>query len=529
MTYPMYLVTADEMRAFDVTAIRDYGIPGVVLMENAGRTTFNILREYLGGDVQGLKVSVVAGAGNNGGDGYVIARYLVNHGALVQTFLLTAREKIKGDALINLQILEKMTQDIFVVDDPELLEDASAVWLESDVIVDAILGTGIHSEVRSPFRDAILEINRCPGLRLAVDLPSGLDADTGRILGVCVEADLTATYGFPKLGMSLHPGIDYCGQVQIVDISIPKPAIEMTPPKALLYNEPDLSDYLALRENSDAHKGIFGHVLVVGGSPGKTGAPAMAARAAARMGAGLVTVGVPASLNGILEVKLTEEMTEPLPETVLGYLGEASIDRLISLTEGKRCVVLGPGMSTRDGITKLVLDLLNAYSGWMVIDADGLNVLVGHLDELKHAKAKIVLTPHPGEMARLTFLSSQEVQKDRAGIARKTAVELGIWVILKGSRTITAAPDSTIWINSTGNPWMASGGQGDALSGILGGLLAQGIPAEQALPLGVYLHGLAADTIVERAGARPVLATDVIAELPVLLSALGNEGSEQNE
>jgi hydroxyethylthiazole kinase-like uncharacterized protein yjeF len=529
MTYPMYLVTADEMRAFDATAIKDYGIPGVVLMENAGRTTFNILREYLGGDLQGLKVSIVAGAGNNGGDGYVIARYLINHGALAQTFLLTPREKIKGDALINLQILEKMTQDIFVVDDMDLLEDASAVWLESDVIVDAILGTGIHSEVRSPFRDAILQINCCPGLRLAVDLPSGLHADTGQILGVCVEADLTATYGFPKIGMSLHPGIEYCGQVHIVDISIPKPAVERMAPKALLYNEADLSDYLALRENVDAHKGTFGHVLVVGGSPGKTGAPAMVARAAARIGAGLVTVGVPASLNGILEVKLTEEMTEPLPETVPGYLGEASIERLISLAEGKRCVVLGPGLSTHDGITRLVLDLLNAYPGWVVIDADGLNALVGRLDELKHVKAKIVLTPHPGEMGRLTALSPQEVQKDRVGIARKTALDLGAWVILKGSRTVTAAPDSTVWVNSTGNPWMASGGQGDTLSGILGGLLSQGISPEQALPLGVYLHGLAADTIVERTGARPVLATDVIREIPRLLSALGKESSETSE
>ena len=399
MTSPLYLVTADEMRAFDAAAIKDYGIPGIVLMENAGRTTFNILREYLGGDVEGLKVSVVAGPGNNGGDGYVIARYLINQGALVQTFLLSPREKIKGDALTNLEILEKMTDDIFVVDDSESLEEASAVWLDSDVIVDAILGTGIRSEVRSPFREAIVEINCCSGLRVAVDLPSGLDADTGRILGVGVQAELTATYGFPKLGMALHPGIDHCGQVQIVDISIPRAAIEKTPPKALLYNEPDLSDYLSLRQSSEAHKGVYGHILVVGGSPGKTGAPAMAARAAARMGAGLVTVGIPASLNRILEVKLTEEMTEPLPEAIPGYLGEPSVDRVLALTEGKRCVVIGPGLSTREGITELVLAVVKEYSGWVIIDADGLNVLAGHLDELKNAKAKIVLTPHPGEMS----------------------------------------------------------------------------------------------------------------------------------
>lgn len=530
MTNPMYLVTADEMRAFDTAAIKEYGIAGVVLMENAGRTTFNILREYLGGDVQGLKVSVVAGPGNNGGDGYVIARYLINHGALVHTFLLCPREKIKGDALANLQILEKMTGDIFVVDDAESLEEASSVWLDSEVIVDAILGTGIRSEVRAPFRDAILEINRCPGVRLAVDLPSGLDADTGRILGVCVEADLTVTYGFAKLGMALHPGIDYCGQVQIVDISIPQQVVERNPPKATLIHDPDLTEYISLRENAEAHKGVFGHLLVVGGSPGKTGAPAMAARAATRIGAGLVTVGVPASLNPILEAKLTEEMTEPLPEGIPGYLGEAAIDRIMSLAEGKRCIVLGPGLSTQDGAAAIVLGVLGSYSGWVVIDADGLNVLEGRLDALNSSAARVVITPHPGEMGRLTSLASREVQKNRLGLARNFARDYGVWVVLKGSRTIIASPDSTIWINGTGNPWMASGGQGDVLSGILGGLLVQGIPPEQALPLGVYLHGLAADAIVERTGGRPVPATDVIGELPALISALmENESVSSSE
>ncbi|MBM3298561.1 MAG: NAD(P)H-hydrate epimerase, partial [Deltaproteobacteria bacterium] len=310
MTYPMYLATAQEMRAFDATAISDYGIPGIVLMENAGRTTFNILRDHFGGDVQGLTVSIVAGPGNNGGDGYVIARYLINHGAVVQTFLLSPREKIKGDALTNLQVLEKMTHDILAVDDAEALEQATGVWLDSDVIVDAILGTGLSAEVRSPYREAILEINRCPGLRLAVDLPSGLEADSGTILGVCVEADITVTYGFPKLGMALYPGVEYCGQVHVVDISIPLPAIEKNPPKAVLCRDLHPTDYLSLRADPQAHKGTFGHLLVVGGSPGKTGAPAMAAMAASRIGAGLVTVCVPASLNPVLEAKLTEEMTE---------------------------------------------------------------------------------------------------------------------------------------------------------------------------------------------------------------------------
>lgn len=523
----MYLVTAQEMRAFDATAINDYGIPGVVLMENAGRTTFNILREHLGGEVGGVTVSVVAGPGNNGGDGYVIARYLINYGALVQTFLLSPREKIKGDALINLLVLEKMTQKIIEVTDEESLEEAARVWYSSDVIVDAILGTGLSSEVRSPYREAIKEINGARGMRLAVDLPSGLEADTGRVLGVSVQADVTATYGFGKLGMALYPGLEYCGHVEVVDISLPRSAIEDNPPKAVLCTEPQADEYLRLREDPQAHKGTFGHLLIVGGSPGKTGAPAMAAEAASRIGAGLVTVGIPASLNPILEIKLTEEMTEPLPESIPGYLGSPSVDRILSLAGGKKCVVIGPGLSTNEGISEIVTRIVKEFTGWIVIDADGLNALAPNMDALRSSEAKIVLTPHPGEMARLLGKSTKEVQQDRVRVARSTAAEYGVWVILKGARTLTASPDGTIYVNATGNQWMASGGQGDVLSGILGGLLVQGISPDEALPFGVYLHGWAADKIIENNGPRPVTATDVIDEIATLVALLhGHHGGD---
>jgi NAD(P)H-hydrate epimerase len=243
----------------------------------------------------------------------------------------------------------------------------------------------------------------------------------------------------------------------------------------------------------------------------------MAATAAARIGAGLVTVGVPASLNPIFEVKLTVEMTEPLPESVSGYLGRESAERILTLAEGKQCVVIGPGLSTHDGIPDLMKAVLHDYDGWILIDADGLNALVGNLETLKSARGNVVLTPHPGEMGRLVGKSSREVQEDRLGIARQVASDYGIWLVLKGAATLTVSPEGMATINPTGNPWMASGGQGDALSGMLGGLLAQGIRADEALPFGVYLHGLAADRIVERLGPAPVLATDLINELPALL------------
>ncbi len=514
----MYLATTQEMRDFDMVAIEDFGIPGIVLMENAGRSTFHILRKHLGEDVHNLRVAVVAGPGNNGGDGYVIARYLINHGADVQTFLLSPREKIKGDALTNLQVLEKMAAQIVEIADESSFTDAACSWQEADLIVDAILGTGLTSEVRSPFSDAILAINESPALRLAVDLPSGLDADTGRILGCAVKADFTATYGFMKVGMAVYPGLEYCGKVEVVDISIPFPAVRKRPPRAILYTIPHASSYFGLRSDPQAHKGVFGHLLIIGGSPGKTGAPAMAARAASRIGAGLVTVGIPASLNPILETKLTEEMTEPLPESLAGYLSKVSAQRVLELAEGKRCMVLGPGLSTADGISELVNSVLSEYTGSIVIDADGLNALSPDLSILSKTEARLVLTPHPGEMGRLVGKTSKEVQEDRVDLARDFASKHGVWLVLKGARTVTASPDGRIFINTTGNCWMASGGQGDVLSGILGGLLAQGIPPEEAVPFGVYLHGLAADNVLERGAPAPVLASDVIEEIPRALS-----------
>ena len=520
----MYLVTAQEMRNFDKLAIEDFGIPGIVLMENAGRTTFHILKKHLGEDIQDLRVAVVAGPGNNGGDGYVIARYLINHGADVQTFLLSPREKIKGDALTNLRVLEKMSAQIVEITDESSFAEAACSWQEADLIVDAILGTGLTSEVRSPFSDAILAINESPALRLAVDLPSGLDADTGRILGCAVKADFTATYGFMKVGMGVYPGLEYCGKIEVVDISIPLPAVRNRPPLAILYTTPHASAYFGLRSDPEAHKGVFGHLLIIGGSPGKTGAPSMAARAASRIGAGLVTVGIPASLNPILETKLTEEMTEPLPESITGYLSQVSAQRVLELAEGKRCMVLGPGLSTSDGIGELVNTALSEYSGWIVIDADGLNALSTDLSVLSKTKASLVLTPHPGEMGRLVGKTAKEVQENRIYLARDFASKHGVWLVLKGARTVTASPEGRIFINTTGNCWMASGGQGDALSGILGGLLAQGIPAEEAVPFGVYLHGLAADNILKRGAPAPVLASDVIEEIP---KALGGEREEE--
>jgi NAD(P)H-hydrate epimerase len=517
----MFLVTTEEMRNFDSITINEFGIPGVVLMENAGRSTFRMIEEIFHGKVENVKVVVICGAGNNGGDGYVIARYLINHGAQVSTFLLSPKDKIKGDALINLRVLEKITNEIYELDGISAINSAVEVWNEADLIVDALLGTGLNSEVRTPFKEAISEINRCSGVIVSVDIPSGVNGDTGKIMGKAIIADYTATYQFCKIGMSIYPGLENCGKIEVMDISIPFGAIVENPPKAFLYDSAEDSDYFNLRESPEAHKGVFGHMLVVGGSPGKTGAIAMAASSGARMGCGLVTVAAPASLNPILETKLTEEMTEPLPEDVQGYLGTTSLERILEIADEKSVMVFGPGLSVNEELSRMTRGILSSYTGPMIIDADGLNCLSDHIDLIRDAKAEIIITPHPGEMARLRGCRVKEVQENRIDMARSTATDLGVWVVLKGAATITASPDGQIWVNGSGNPWMASGGQGDVLGGILGALIAQGLEPEDGVPFGVYIHGLAADRIIESRGPGPVLATEILSALPALLGQLG--------
>ena len=513
-----YLVTAHEMRAFDNAAISDVGIPGVVLMENAGRSTFLEIKKRFGSKLRGLAVAVIAGPGNNGGDGYVISRYLMNHDANVRTYLLSPREKIKGDALINLNILTKMGGHTYELGTSEDLSRAFSEWRECGLIVDAILGTGLQSEVRSPFREAIAEINLCRGFKVSVDIPSGLDSDTGKIQGVSVRADLTLSYGFRKIGMALYPGRLVCGEVQVVDICIPESLVLKHPPNSRLVNSADLKKYFDLRLDVEAHKGKFGHVLVVGGSPGKTGAAVMAAKAASRIGAGLVTVAAPRALNQIFENKLTEEMTASVDSDEFGNWNGESPKQIAKLLEGKDCIVLGPGLSVSDSASRIVESVILEAPCPVVLDADALNCIAVNPKIMAESHGVLALTPHPGEMARLARCSNKDVQTARIETAKTFATKNRLWLILKGAATITASPEGKMFVNSSGNPWMASGGQGDALSGILGGLLAQNLSPDIALPMGVFIHGAVADSIVDGCAGRPVLATDLVEKLPTYLA-----------
>jgi len=510
----MKLVTASEMREMDRRAIQDLGIPSLVLMENAGRTTYQILRREFP-DLQG-EVAVLAGRGNNGGDGFVVARYLAQAGIPVAVFLLGQRDRVSGDARVNLDILPHLgivAEEVLTEDD---LKGAIHRLARAGLIVDALLGTGLNSPVTGLLAALIQGVNHLRTPVLAVDIPTGLSADTGEVLGVALKAEVTATYGWPKLGQVLPPGRDYVGRLWQVDISIPPDLARAAPLE--LAEARDLRALLAPRPFA-SHKGNFGHLLVLAGSEGKTGAAAMACEAALRAGAGLVTLGIPASLNDILEVKLTEAMTLPLPEAAVARaLGQTALRPIRQFLGDKSTLAVGPGLGTHPETRDLVCRLVRDLPQPMVIDADGVSHLAADSGCLKGAAGPRILTPHPGEMARLLGLTTAKVQARRLDLARETAARWGVILVLKGAQTVVAAPDGRACLNSTGNPALASGGTGDVLTGLIGGFLAQGLNPWDAARLGVYLHGLAADFFVSRYGPRGMIAGDLLTVLPQMLA-----------
>ncbi|MDX1778408.1 MAG: NAD(P)H-hydrate epimerase, partial [Thermodesulfobacteriota bacterium] len=428
----MKVVTAELMQQLDRRAIEEAGIPGIVLMENAGRgIASEMLQSYP--EILTGKVAIVAGRGNNGGDGFVIARYLFNRGVSVNLFLVAAREQVKGDAKVNLDIATKMKIPLTEITTPETWKEQSRGLEGYSLIVDALFGTGLKSEVTGLIREIIADLNCLNVPTVAVDLPSGLQANTGEVLGICVQAELTVTCGLPKWGLVTYPGATYTGRLKVVDIAIPSSFLEEEMISDAVITVDDLRTSFKERD-PNAHKGDYGHVLVIGGSSGKTGAAALSCQAAARTGAGLVTLGIPASLNDIMEEKLTEVMTEPLDEQEPGFLGSKSLTRIQKLMEGKAVVALGPGIGTREETFELVHALLKEISIPLVVDADGINALSSNPDLLKGMTAPLVLTPHPGEMARLVGSTSKEIQNDRITVARTFAQQYGCYLVLKGAR-----------------------------------------------------------------------------------------------
>ncbi len=515
----MKIVTAHTMQELDRRAIEEYGIPGRDLMEQAGKgCAEHILASY--GMRQSKRAVILAGKGNNGGDGYVIARYLLEKGWQVLVIVLAEQTDIHGDALTNLVLLPDEIVS-FCPGEGELSEKHSDELLKADVLVDALLGTGLRNELQGVYLEAVELINNAPGKVVAVDIPSGIHGTTGRILGKSVHANMTVTFGAAKLGHVLYPAADHIGRLVIVDIGIPPQLMEEA--AGYDYLTERMMARLVKRRDRQAHKGTFGHCLIVAGSTGKTGAAALAANSAVRSGAGLVTLAIPETLNPILELKTTEAMTLPLPDAGSGHLTTHALGVLERYLPGKSALAIGPGIDRRPAAVTVVQTLVETLSLPMVIDADGLNALAEDTNVLRRSNSKnIILTPHPGEMSRLLGSSIPDMAAIRISVAQEFARTFGVYVILKGARTIIAAPNGMAAINSSGNPGMASGGMGDVLTGIIVALLSQGYSAWNACRLGVYLHGLAGDLVAMEQGEIGMTASDLMERIPLALNRLVN-------
>ncbi len=513
------LVSAEEMRQLDAHTIHELGVDGDLLMESAGRA---VTEEVLGALAEeGIgregRVLVLCGSGNNGGDGLVVARQLHLLDIAVQVLVTRNPEELAGDAAANARRAEKLGIRLEVVKEGS---DTLAAIYSADVIVDAIFGTGLAREVQGTAAALIEQVNELADevCVVAVDLPSGLHADTGQRLGVAVQAARTVTIGSPKLGLALEPGRSLAGAVSVARIGIADEAAGCVP-RARLWTPAYAGSVLPARPRED-HKGRFGHVLIAAGSEGKTGAAALAAGAAGRSGAGLVTLACPSGLNDVLEVKCTESMTSPLPQTETRSLAYAAEAPLLALAEGKSCIALGPGIGQEAETVALVQAVVPQIAQPLVIDADGLNALVGQLELVRVRSAATVLTPHPGEAARLLDMESAAINADRVGAARTLAERSGAIVLLKGAGSVIASPDGEVIVNPTGGPALGSGGTGDVLTGVVAGFLAQDLPALEAAALAAWVHGQAGDRIAARQGDAGLQAEDLLGELPPTMMAL---------
>lgn len=513
------------MRELDRLTIQKYGVPSLTLMERAGEGVARAILERFG-RVAKRGVLVVAGKGNNGGDGLVVARLLKKKRIPCEVALLSQPGELSGDASEKLRAYLRTGGRLLEVTkkSPSLLSEKLG---RHGLLVDAILGTGLKENVEGFYAEVITMMNVSGLPVVAVDLPSGLDADTGQPLGAAIEAEMTVTFGFPKIGQVIYPGLCSVGELLVADIGIDPRAVEAVQPRTELLEGQEMGWLVPSRE-PDTHKGSYGHLLVMAGSRGKTGAAVLACRAAARVGSGLVTLAAPRSLNGIFASALVEAMTEPLKDNAEEEVEPLSDSDWRRLLDKKSALLFGPGIGLKDSGRNALRWLLRNLALPWVIDADGLSLLAGEMERLRNAKTPPVLTPHPGEMARLLGTENAAVNRDRVAVARAFAKEHRCYLVLKGARTVIAAPDGRVFINPTGNPGMASGGMGDVLSGMLGGLLAQGFEAAEALKLGIYLHGFVGDQVAKEKGEVGIIASDVIEGLPAGMKQLA-EGKANNK
>lgn len=515
----MKIATAEQMLLCDRLTSAEYGVPSLELMENAGRGTVAAITRHFG-PLTERKVLIFIGPGNNGGDGLVIARILLEQGAQPQVVSLVDLEKLQGDAARNLKRVKQLAMPLYTCLEEDELPWVERLVTESDLLVDALFGTGLRSLITGVFAAVIKCINASPLPVVAVDIPSGLDSDTGIPQGVSVRARLTCTYGLPKFAQVEPQGKEYVGLLEVIDIGIPAEVVERIGVK-VEWLDHGLVKSLIPERGLASHKGIFGHLLALAGSLGKGGAAVLCGLGAARSGVGLVTIAAPKTINGVVQGALPEAMTEVLSFSQQ-YLSDTDYEQLLAACHGKGAVAVGPGLGTAEETGQVVRKLYRELRQPMVIDADGLNLLAGEVAVL--AAGPRILTPHPGEMSRLAGISTVEIQGKRRAVAADFAKKHGVYLVLKGASTVIAAPDGRLAVNPTGNPGMAAGGVGDVLTGLIGGLLAQGVSPWEAACLGVYVHGLAADRIARAGRPFGFLASELAAEIPAAFQEVLESG-----
>jgi len=507
----MRILTAAQMREADRYTIEEIGIPSLVLMENAGRQVVAAIEAGYEERLDG-RVAVLSGRGNNGGDGFVVARTLLQRGVDCAVFVIGVVADVRGDARINLDILGRLGVTVVEINDEQTWELHFSEISQCTLIVDAIFGTGLNSAVSGMLETVVADVNASGIPIVSIDLPSGLSADTPHLVGDCIHASMTVTLAAPKLPLILPPGEAHAGDVVIADIGIPADVIdELEGQQIELLTREDVRSLVEPRA-ADSHKGDFGRVLVVAGSRGKTGAAHLAGMGALRAGAGLVTIATPASCLPIIASLAPEFMTEPLAESADGQLVASAMERITELTED--VIACGPGLGRGHGVGEFVRALLDRAEVPLVLDADALTALAADPGRLVGRDDRdVIITPHPGEMARLVGGSAEEVQAHRIETATGFATTHHVYVVLKGHRSVIATPEGRVFINPTGNAGMAKGGTGDVLTGMIAAFLAQLLDAEAACRLAVFLHGVAGDLAEASEGEVAMTATDILAHI----------------
>ncbi len=501
----MKVSSVTEMRELDRTAIEKYGIEDKLLMENAGEAVYFVILQKFG--IEGKRFVVFCGVGNNGGDGFVIARKIHSNGGTATVFIIGDKKKFEGSAKMNCEIVSRLPIEVIEVDDAASVRKE---MLHCDCIIDAIFGTGLTREIEGVYKDIIDLINESGEKVFSVDIPSGVNGDTGKIMGAAVRADGTVTFGLPKRGNMLYPGYSCCGELYVTHISFPPEHYNRDSIKVEINKPPPLPP----RDN-DAHKGDFGEALFIAGASGYFGAPSFAAHSFLKAGGGYSRLAAPSSITPFLAVRGSEIVFIPQKETESGSIALNNKDALVELSEKMDIVVIGPGLSLDKETQKLVSLLAGEIDKPLLVDGDGITALCNDLDTIRKRKSPTILTPHLGEMSRMTGHAVSEIENDKISALQGASVDLNAIIILKGAHSLVGYPDERVLINMTGNSGMATAGSGDVLTGTIAAMFGLGLSIEDAVAKGVFIHGLSGDLAAEDLGEDGITAQDILDFLPL--------------